>query len=63
MNDHPVGNVSVINVATGGQTRLATHDPDVDSAPTSIARSSDGAVGYITNLHSATLTVIDLTSS
>jgi YVTN family beta-propeller protein len=63
MNDHPVGDISVINASTGSQTRLVTHDPTVDSAPTSIARSADGATGYITNLHSATLTLLDLTAS
>jgi serine/threonine-protein kinase len=60
MNGRPVGNLSVINVATGGQSRLVTDDPSVDSAPTSIARSADGATGYVTNLRTAVLTVYGL---
>jgi YVTN family beta-propeller protein len=60
MNGRPVGNLSVINVATGGQSRLVTDDPSVDSAPTSIARSADGATGYVTNLRTGVLTVYGL---
>jgi serine/threonine-protein kinase len=56
----PVGNISVINVATGGQARLVTNDPQMDSAPTSIARSRDGATGYVTNLRAGTVTVYEL---
>jgi len=56
----PVGTISVINVATGGQSRLITNDPGMDSAPTSIARSKDGATGYVTNLRAGTVTVYDL---
>ena len=62
MNSRPVGTISIINAATGNQISLVTHDPAVDSAPTSLARSADGATGYLTNLHSATLTVLDLTA-
>ena len=40
----------MIDVATGGQSRLVTDDPAVDSAPTSIARGADGATDYATNL-------------
>jgi hypothetical protein len=32
----------------------------MDSAPTSIARSKDGATGYVTNLRAGTVTVYDL---
>ena len=60
MNGKPVGNISVINVATGGQSRLVTNDPTMDSAPTSIARSADGATGYVTNLDAGNLTVYQL---
>jgi serine/threonine-protein kinase len=60
VNGRPVGNLSVINVATGGQSRLVTDDPNVDSAPTSIARSADGATGYVTNLRTGTVTVYAL---
>jgi len=60
MNGRPVGNLSVINVATGGQSRLVTDDPSVDSAPTSVARSADGATGYVTNLRTGVLTVYGL---
>ncbi|MDT7582163.1 MAG: serine/threonine protein kinase, bacterial [Pseudonocardiales bacterium] len=60
VNGRPVGNLSVINVATGGQTRLVTDDPNVDSAPTSIARSADGSTGYVTNLRTGTVTVYAL---
>jgi YVTN family beta-propeller protein len=60
MNGHPVGNLSVINVATGGQSRLVTDDPSVDSAPTSVARSADGATGYVTNLRTGVVTVYAL---
>jgi serine/threonine-protein kinase len=60
VNGRPVGNVAVINVATGGQSRLVTDDPNVDSAPTSIARSADGATGYVTNLRTGTVTVYAL---
>jgi YVTN family beta-propeller protein len=60
VNGRPVGNMSVINVATGGQSRLVTGDPGVDSAPTSIARSADGATGYVTNLRTGTVTVYAL---
>ena len=60
VNGRPVGNLSVINVATGGQSRLVTDDPSVDSAPTSIARSADGATGYVTNLRTGTVTVYTL---
>lgn len=60
VNGRPVGNISAINVATGGQARLVTNDPTVDSAPTSIARSADGATGYVTNLDAGTLTVYTL---
>jgi YVTN family beta-propeller protein len=56
----PVGTISVINVATGGQSRLITNDPNMDSAPTSIARSKDGATGYVTNLRAGTVTVYEL---
>jgi acylphosphatase len=34
----------------------------VDSAPTSIARSADGATGYVTNLRTGTVTVYALGS-
>ncbi len=60
VNGRPVGNVSVINIETGGQSRLVTDDPNVDSAPTSIARSADGATGYVTNLRTGTVTVYAL---
>jgi YVTN family beta-propeller protein len=60
VNGRPVGNMSVINVATGGQSRLVTGDPSVDSAPTSITRTADGATGYVTNLLSGTVTVYAL---
>jgi YVTN family beta-propeller protein len=60
VNGRPVGNLAVINVATGGQSRLVTDDPSVDSAPTSIARSADGATGYVTNLRTGTVTVYAL---
>jgi YVTN family beta-propeller protein len=60
VNGRPVGNLSVINVATGGQSRLVTDDPDVDSAPTSIARSADGSTGYVTNLRTGIVTVYAL---
>lgn len=60
VNGRPVGNISVINVRTGGQSRLVTGDPGVDSAPTSIARSADGATGYVTNLRTRSVTVYEL---
>jgi DNA-binding beta-propeller fold protein YncE len=60
MTGRPVGNISVINVATGGQARLVTNNPDIDSAATSIARSKDGATGYVTNLRAGTVTVYEL---
>jgi YVTN family beta-propeller protein len=60
VNGRPVGNISVIDVATGGQARLVTDDPAVDSAPTSIARSADGATGYVTNLRTGSVTVYAL---
>lgn len=60
VNGRPVGNISVINVKTGGQSRLVTDDPNVDSAPTSIARSADGATGYVTNLRTGSVTVYEL---
>jgi serine/threonine-protein kinase len=60
VNGRPVGNISVINVTTGGQSRLVTGDPGIDSAPTSITRTADGATGYVTNLLTGTLTVYAL---
>ena len=60
VNGRPVGNVSVIDVATGGQSRLVTDDPAVDTAPAGIARSADGATGYVTNLAAGTVTVFAL---
>jgi serine/threonine-protein kinase len=60
VNGRPVGNVSVINVATRGQSRLVTDDPNLDSAPTSIARSADGSTGYVTNLRAGTITIYTL---
>lgn len=60
VNGRPVGTVSVIDVASGGQSRLVTDGAGTDSAPTGIARSADGATGYVTNLRSGTVTVYAL---
>jgi YVTN family beta-propeller protein len=56
----PVGNLSVVDVGTGVQQRFATGDAGVNQAPTSIARSADGSVGYVTNLATGEVTVYDL---